>query len=32
MRRNRKFIALAAVAAMSLSALAPVVSAQHDEG
>ena len=29
MRRNRKFIALAAVAAMSLSALAPVASAQQ---
>ena len=28
MRRNRKFIALAAVAALSLSALAPVVSAK----
>ncbi|MGB0096148.1 MAG: fasciclin domain-containing protein [Solirubrobacteraceae bacterium] len=28
MRRNRKFIALAAVAALSLSAMAPVVSAK----
>jgi uncharacterized surface protein with fasciclin (FAS1) repeats len=28
MRRNRKFIALAAIAALSLSAMAPVVSAK----
>ena len=31
MRRNRKFIALAAVAALSLSALAPVVSAKPSQ-
>ena len=31
MRRNRKFIALAAVAALSLSAMAPVVSAEPAE-
>ena len=31
MRRNRKFIALAAVAALSLSAMAPVVSAKPAE-
>lgn len=31
MSRNRKFIALAAVAALSLSAMAPVVSAKPDQ-
>ena len=31
MSRNRKFIALAAVAALSLSAMAPVVSAKRDQ-